>query len=182
MPVPGGIIQIAFNGVSTRNNFIDLRAGGDINAGGSGIIGSNIRLDAGGDINGVIIGSGSLEIQSDRNVNVAAFGGTGVSINAGGNITGTVVGGGSINVSGDSISAALISKNVSASGDTSGALVGVPQSNVAKAETKVEEDASAKTSKSGERELDEEEKKKNSKAVTLARRVSRVTVILPSKN
>ncbi|MDB6129510.1 MAG: Filamentous hemagglutinin family outer membrane protein, partial [Verrucomicrobiales bacterium] len=35
----GGIIQIAFNGTDTHNTFIDLNAGHDINAGGSGIIG-----------------------------------------------------------------------------------------------------------------------------------------------
>ncbi|MEY2466836.1 MAG: hypothetical protein QOD03_1357, partial [Verrucomicrobiota bacterium] len=46
----GGIIQIAFNGADTHDTFIDLNAGHDINAGGSGIIGSNIRLEAGGNI------------------------------------------------------------------------------------------------------------------------------------
>ena len=48
---------IAFNGQGGKTAFIDIAAGKDINATGSGIIGSNIKLKAGGDINGVIVNS-----------------------------------------------------------------------------------------------------------------------------
>ncbi|MDB6032378.1 MAG: Filamentous hemagglutinin family outer membrane protein [Verrucomicrobiales bacterium] len=178
----GGIIQLAFNNFNTRNSSIDLHAGQDINASGSGIIGSNIRLSAGGNISGVIIGSQNIDISTEHNVNVTAFSAGGVSINAGGNVSGTVVGGGNIAVSGDAISAALVSKSVSASGDTSSATVGVPQS-ASKAESKISEDASTAATKVSDKEKeDEEETKKKAKTIGLVRKTGRVTVILPNKN
>src|SRR5262249_39836069 len=85
----GGIIQIAFNGNGTRDAFIDLSAGHDINASGSGIIGSNIKLQADGDITGVIVGSGQVDINSQHDVDVTAFGGGGISISAVGEVSGT---------------------------------------------------------------------------------------------
>ena len=59
----GGIMQIALQrqrGRRTRS--CQVNAGQDINATGSGIIGSNIRLQAGGNINGLVIGSSSVNI------------------------------------------------------------------------------------------------------------------------
>ncbi|MGD0615710.1 MAG: filamentous hemagglutinin family protein, partial [Verrucomicrobiota bacterium] len=64
----GGITQIAFNGANSGNAFINLTAGHDINAGGSGIIGSNIRLQAGGNINGLVVGTGNVAINSQQDV------------------------------------------------------------------------------------------------------------------
>ena len=126
----GGIIQIAFNGADARNASINLTAGNDINAGGSGVIGSNLQLQAGGSINGLVVGFGNVAINSQQNVNVTAFGGGDVSVNAAGSVTGTVISGGTADVSGNSITAALLATQVSATGDTTGAS-GVPQSNVA---------------------------------------------------
>jgi filamentous hemagglutinin family protein len=56
----GGILQIGFNGRGPADAFISANAGQDINATGSGVIGSNIRLQAGGNINGLVIGSQSV--------------------------------------------------------------------------------------------------------------------------
>ena len=61
---------------------MQVNAGQDINASGSGIIGSNIQLQAGGNINGLVIGSRSVDINSAQNVDVTAFSGGDVNINA----------------------------------------------------------------------------------------------------
>jgi len=174
----GGVVQIAFNGEGIQNNFVDVTAAHDINASGSGIIGSNIKLQAGGNINGLVIGSRSVDINSAQNVDVTAFSGGDVNINASGEVSGTVIGGGSVNVSGDSITASLISESVSASGNTSGATEGIPQSNVAKNNVETADDASTVASKTDDQDDDQ---KKKGKQVTLAQKVSRVTVILPPK-
>jgi len=175
----GGIIQIAFNKTDARNSFIELNAGHDINAEGSGIIGSNVRLQAGGDINGFIFGSQSVNIASAQNVDVVAVSGGDVNINASGEIAGTVIGGGNLDVSGDSITASLISESVSASGDISGATEGIPQSNVAKNNAETADDASTVVAKTDDQ--DNEENKKKEKGIALAQKTSRVTMILPSK-
>ena len=175
----GGIIQIAFNGNAPQNAFVQVNAGQDINASGSGIIGSNIKLQAGGNINGLVIGSGSVDINSAQNVDVTAFSGGDVSINAAGEVSGTVISGGNVDVSGGSITASLIASSVSTSGDASGATEGIPQSNVAKDNAQTADDASTVASKTDNN--DDDLKKKN-KGIVLAQKVSRVTVILPQKN
>ncbi|MEY2466772.1 MAG: hypothetical protein QOD03_1293, partial [Verrucomicrobiota bacterium] len=128
---------------------------------------------------GLIVGSGLVDINSQHNVDVTAFGGGGISITAVGNVSGTAVSP-IVSVSGDSITAALIGSSVSASGDTSGANMGVPQSNVTKEDAKVTDDASTTVVKTDDSE-DEENKKKN-KTIALAQKTGRVTVLLPQKN
>ena len=176
----GGVLQISFDGADTQNNFVQVNAGKDINATGSGIIGSNIRLAAAGNINGVVVGSQSVNIDSQHNVDVTAVSGGNVNINASGTVSGTIVGGGDVSVSGDAIDAAVRGGSVSASGDTAGANIGVPQSNVTKDNAEVADNASTTTSKA-ESNADEELKKKK-KGIALAQKVSRVTVLLPQKN
>jgi filamentous hemagglutinin family protein len=173
----GGILQIAFNNADTRNNFIDLKAAHDITANGSGIIGYNINLKAGGDVKGLVIGRESVAINAQQNVNVTAFSGGNVDISAAGNISGTVISGGSVNASGDSITASLISDSISTSGNANGATEGIPQSNVAQNNPQTADNADVTTSKSDGQ--DDAELKK--KSITLARRVGRVTVVLPGK-
>jgi filamentous hemagglutinin family protein len=175
----GGIIQIAFNGNAPQNAFVQVNAGQDINASGSGIIGSNIKLQAGGNINGLVIGSSSVDINSAQNVDVTAFSGGDVSINAAGEVSGTVISGGNVDVSGDSITASLIASSVSTSGDASGATEGIPQSNVAKDIAQTADDASTVAPKT---DNDDDDLKKKNKGIVLAQKVSRVTVILPQKN
>ncbi len=172
----GGILQIAFNNADTRNNFVTLNVAHDINANGSGIIGYNINLHAGGDINGLVIGQRSVAIDSQHNVNVTAFSGGNVDITAVGNISGSAIGD-SVSVSGDSITADLVSQNVSASGDTSGANEGIPQSNVAQINPQNADNAEAVAAKNDTGAL-----KDDKKPITLARKVGRVTVLLPAKN
>ena len=173
----GGVLQIAFNGLGSKTAFIDINAGKDINASGSGIIGSNIKLQAGGNINGVIIGSQGININAGQNVNVTAVSGGNVNINAVGTVAGTIVGGGDVSVSGDSIIAAVMGGSVSTSGDTAGASVGIPQSNASKDVAETTDANAATQSSSG----DDDELNKKKKGISLAQKVSRVTVILPPK-
>ena len=173
----GGVLQIAFNGTDTANSSMNVQVGQDINATGSGIIGSNIKLHAGGDINGVVFGSQSVDINSQHNVNATVVSGGNVDITASGTVGGTVIGGGDVSVSGDAIDAAVIGSSVSAAGNTAGAAIGVPASNVSKVDTEVADNADAATGKTDSgNDTDDEKKKKN---ITLAQKVSRVTVILP---
>jgi hypothetical protein len=177
----GGIIQIALNGASSRNAFIDLNAGKDINATGSGIIGGNLQLTAGGEINGILIGTGTINVNSQSSVNVTALGGIGVTISAAGTVSGTVISGGNASVSGESITASLIAQTVSTSGNTSQASLGVPTSNVAKDDSKAADDATTTVAKNEDTESSDDDKKKKNKAITLAQKSGRVTVILPAK-
>jgi hypothetical protein len=177
----GGIAQVAFNGVNTQNNSITLDAGRDINASGSGVIGANLQLNAGGSINGILVSTGAINVAAAVNANVTAFAKGDVTINAGGEVAGTVMTSGAANVSGESITAALVSQSVSTSGGTSGAAIGVPQSNVAKEDSKVAEDASTIAAQSYDT-AGSDDKKKKDKTITLAQRTGRVTVILPGKN
>jgi len=176
----GGIIQIAFNGNQNNDDFISLTASGDINASGSGIIGSNIKLKAGGDITGVVIGSQSVNIDSAQNVDVTAVSGGNVDINAGGDVSGTIVSGGGLDVSGSDINASLISESVSASGDASGASMGIPQSNVSSVTTQTADNATEAAAKTDN--TDDDDQKKKHAQTTLAQKTSRVTVTLPRQN
>ena len=171
----GGVLQIAFNGADTRNNFIDINAGKDINANGSGVIGSNIKLKAGGNINGVIIGSQGINLNAAQNVDVTAVSGGNVDIAGGGTVSGTIVGGGNVSVSGDSITAAVMGGSVSTSGDTSSASLGVPQANVTK---EVAETTDSNTATQTASTTDDEDQNKK-KGISLAQKVSRVTIVLP---
>ena len=176
----GGVLQIAFGNANTVNNFIDVTAGKDINATGSGIIGYNVALKAGGDITGVVVGSQSVNIDSAQNVNVTAVSGGNVDINASGTVSGTIVGGGDVSVSGDSIDASVRGGSVATSGDTTGASLGIPASNVATENAQVADNATTAASKTDDTSDDELNKKK--KQIALAQKVSRVTVLLPVKN
>jgi hypothetical protein len=174
----GGIIQIAFNGANSRHSFIDLTAGKNITATGSGVIGSNIKLKAGGDITGVVVGSQSVDIASQQNVAVTVFSGGNVDISATGSVSGSVTGGGNVSVSGDSITASLVSSSVSTSGDASGASTGVPQSNVAHDNAPVMADASTNVVSHSQQAFADN---KNNKPITLTQKTGRVTVILPGQ-
>jgi filamentous hemagglutinin family protein len=177
----GGIVQIPLNGVSSQNNSITLSAGQDINASGSGIIGANLHINAGGSVNGILVSTGEINVSAAVNANVTAFARGDVTINASGTVTGSVITSGNANVTGESITASLISQSVTTSGNATSSTIGVPQSNVAKADSKVADDASTSVVKSDDTAGDDDKKKKN-KNITLAQRSSRVTVILPGKN
>ena len=181
----GGIEQVAFNNNVPKTAFIELDAGKDISAGDSGVIGSNIRVQAGGDISGIFVGTGTINIQAANNFSGTVIGSGAISVNAGNSISGTIVGGGSVNVSGQAITADLVSSSVSTSGDISGATQGVSTANAPKENFKAPDDTSTADGNAGDSatgdSATDNNKKKNSKTITLAQKSSRVTVILPGK-
>lgn len=190
----GGVVQIPLNGIGNNLGTVTLIAGtkdgdgnvihvGNIDASGSGVIGSNVKLDATGDIKGVIFARENLELRAKENVTVTALAGASADVGAGGNISGTIIGGTSVAASGASVDAALLSQNVSASGDMASAQVGFTQGAAAASTSQsmaTEDQAkAAATAKSTDEE--EEKKKKPAGLPVLARTVGRVTVILPGK-
>ena len=176
----GGFIQLGLNAVPSPDAGISLEAHRDIDASGSGVIGRNVSLKAGGDVRGLIIGRGRVDI-SGQNVAVNAVSSGSVNINASGTVSGSVTGGGSVSVSGDSISAALVSKSVNASGDTSAASVGVPTSAGARTEARISDDPTAPGARNGglQTEDSDEKRKRLAGSARVTRLVGRVTVLLP---
>jgi filamentous hemagglutinin family protein len=174
----GGVLQIAFNNADTAKNFIDVTAGKDIDATGSGVIGYNVKLQAAGNINGVVVGVQSVAVTSQQSVDVTAVSGGNVDINASGTVSGTVIGGGDVSVSGSSIDASVRGGTVSTAGDTSGATLGAPAAGAAQP-IQVADSANTVAAKTDAEDTDDELKKK--KGIALAQKVSRVTVLLPTK-
>jgi hypothetical protein len=193
----GGIIQLSLNGQDARNSRISLQAGtrtmdgdgnpvvahrGSIQAGESGVIGANVRLEATGDISGVVVAQQDIDVSSLQNVTVTAVASGSVSVSAGGDVAGTIVGIGGISVGGDNVSAALISDTVSASGNVTSAVgfseVSVATASAQRMDTEKEGETVAKGT-AGAKTADEEEQA--APRPVLARTVGRVTVVLPGR-
>ncbi len=104
---------------------------GNIDASGSGVIGSNVKLEASGDIKGLVFARGNLNVDAIQNVNVTALAIGSANVTAGDTISGTIIGMGSVNVSGASVDASLLSQNVTASGDVTSSQMGFAQGNAA---------------------------------------------------
>ena len=154
----------------------------NIDASGSGVIAQNAVLNASGDVTGVIFAQGNINVSAVANVNVTALAQGTVSASAGGDISGTIIGIGGITASGSSIDASLLSQNVNASGDTSGATEGFAQGTAANATSQGMSDSSSQTAASTSGDTDDaDDLKKKKQPITLARKVGRVTVVLPVK-
>ncbi|MFN0067572.1 MAG: hypothetical protein ACKVYV_08040, partial [Limisphaerales bacterium] len=154
-----------------------------IEAGRSGIVGNNLRVDAVGDIRGVLVAGGNLDVVTPQNVNVTTVAGGNANVDAGGNISGNIIAIQGLNASGAGIDAALQSQNVTASGEVSGQ-VGFAAGTAAAATSQAqqaEEPAETLAAASAAGEV-EEELKKALPAPRLARTVGRVTVILPGSS
>lgn len=190
----GGVVQIPLNGRNTSQGTVTLRAGskdaegqvtyrGDIDASGSGVIGSTVRLDASGDVKGLVFARESIDVTARQNVNVTALAQGNVSVSSGGNISGTLIGVGSVSAaSAGNVDAALLSQNVSTSGGSSSAQVGFSQGTAANATSQAaskEEPTQAAAKSSRDTEPDPDEKRRKAVPPKL-RTVGRVTVILPT--
>ena len=203
----GGIVQLPLNGVNTARSIVEILAGSElrnaggnpvfaaditsgtpaqvsagrnIDASGSGVIGSTVDLNATGDIIGLVFARNNINLNAQQNINVTALAQGNVSVSSGGTISGTIVGVGGVSASGSSIDASLLSQNVSASGDTSGAKQGFAQGTAANATSQgmANDNTAAAASNSGGTDDDSKTKKK----ISLAQKVSGVTVLLPEKN
>ena len=160
-------------------NYLTLYAGGrDITANGAGIIASNAKLEASGDINGLIFARNNLDINAQNNVTVTALAVGNANV-SGQQIIGTITGVGGVSVSGDSITANLISANVT--GATSGQ-TGLGQGTAANATSQAASSSNANQAVASTDQGNDDDKKKKKEEVALAQKVSRVTVILPAKD
>lgn len=189
----GGVVQIPLNGVGTTVGTVTLRAGtkdaagvviyeGSIDASGSGVIGSNVKLEATGDIKGLVFARENIDLDARQNVSVTALAQGNVSVGAGGNVSGTIIGVGSVNASGATVDAALLSQNITASGDVSSSQVGFSQGTAAAAASQSLQNDNQNQTTAAKSEEDEEAKKRLvASAPKLTRTVGRVTVILPAK-
>src|SRR5690606_21631263 len=103
------------------------------------------------------------------------------NVSAGDAISGTIIGVGSVSASGATVDAALLSQNITASGEVSSSQVGFAQANAAGATSQsLQSEDQAKPSASA-RESDEEALTKKRSGPRLAKTTGRVTVILPSQ-
>jgi hypothetical protein len=138
-----------------------------------------VKLDATGDINGVVFARNNADINASLNANVTVLAEGTASVNAGGNLSGTIIAVGNLTASGGSIDASLLSQNISPGVQTSGQK-GFTQGTVANSASQgLANDQSTKTAASPDENPDDQNKK--GKPIALARKVSRVTVILPPK-
>ncbi len=186
-----GIVQLPLNGVNSDAATVTVEAGsrdangnvlyvGNIDVSGSGVVGSTVKLDATGDIIGVVFARKNADINAQLNANVTVLAEGTASVNAGGNISGTIIGLGGLSASsGGNIDASLLSQHISPGVETSGQK-GFTQGTAANAaSTGMANDQTTKAAAASDQ--DDDKKKKRGKEITLARKVSRVTVILPPK-
>jgi len=159
---------------------VEVSAGKNINAANSGVIAENAILKATGNIDGAIFAKGNIDVAAVNNANVTALAQGTVTASAGDTLSGTIVGIGGISASGGSVDATLLS-NGAISGGTSGQ-TGFAQGTAANAtataasnEANQTADQAATGDGSGEDDL------KKKKPISLAQKVGRVTVILPTK-
>lgn len=153
-------------------------------AAGAGILALNLTENATGEVLGQDVSLGGLNVTAQQTVDVTAVGAGNVNVSStSGTVSGTIIGVGSVSVSGASVTADLISANVS--GTTSGQS-GLGSGNAAAgASTAAAGDASSKAATAAttlDNGGDNDTNKKKGKGIALARKVSRVTVLLPSKN
>jgi filamentous hemagglutinin family protein len=189
----GGVVQIPLNGVGNNLGTVTLRAGtkdasgkvvyvGNIDASGSGVIGSTVQLEASGDIKGVVFARENLDVSAQQNVSVTALAVGNANVSAGQSVSGTIIGVGSVNASGTAVDAALLSQNVSTSGNVSSGQVGFSQGTAANATSQSlqKEDPEKMAASARGSDDDEEFKKKTVAALPrLTRTTGRVTVVLP---
>jgi filamentous hemagglutinin family protein len=186
-----GVVQLPLNGSDSSAATVTVLAGsrdaggnilyvGDIDTSGAGVIGSTVKMDATGGIIGLIFARDNADITAQQNADVTVLAQGTANVSAGGNLSGTIVGVGGLSASsGGSIDASLLSQNISPGVETSGQK-GFTQGTAANtASAGLANDQTTKPADSSDDTTDDE--KKNGKKVTLAQKVSRVTVILPPK-
>ncbi len=173
----GGILQLAFNAADQSEAKVTLTANGDIKANQSGILGGTVKLDAGENIDGLIVARGNLGITAQQNVNVTALAGGLANVGAGGNISGNIVGGvGATATGAGTIDATIISTSGSG-GASAFANVAAPVAQ----QTTTESEKKAITAATDTEDEEEKKKRAAAQAPVLAKTTGRVTVILPTK-
>jgi hypothetical protein len=162
----GGIIGLAFNGVDSQNSFIDVNAGLDIIASGSGIIGANIAVIAGRTLSGSFIAQHHLTAKALNYDHTFLFG-QHVDFDQTG--------------PGEGIPIVISDNPVIANGiELPDMAPDVP--NAPKEVAQTADDATTVASKTDDQtDSDEDLQKKKGKGIALAQKTGRVTIILPPK-
>jgi filamentous hemagglutinin family protein len=187
----GGIRQFALNGVSGGSAIIDLIAGthgvapdadqGNINLGGP-IIGQTVDLDYTGNFTGILIAQENANITGENFSGVLLAGGT-ANIAASGSVSGTVVGIGGINATGGgTVTANLVSENVSANGATTSTLATSSTGTSASSSAAQQATSSAQQQMAANSSNDSDNSDNKKKKPGLMQRIKRVTVILPKSS
>jgi filamentous hemagglutinin family protein len=167
----------SLSGVSDAHGNPLFVYGRNIDVNGSGIIGSNVKLLATGDINGLIFARNNLDLTAQHAVVAHTLSGGRTDVSAP-TIEGTYSGLNGVSAQGDNITADLISANVS--GPTSGQS-GLGQGGAANGASQGLANNASTQAAAATGQADDDEKKKKGKQIALAQKVSRVTVIFPPK-
>jgi filamentous hemagglutinin family protein len=181
----GGIAQLPL-GVSDTKGSIDLTAGspgyvGNVDAGGSGVVGGAVTITATGNINGTVVASVSANVNALLNVNATVLSQGGATVSAGGTVSGTVVAVSAVNIKG-SVDAATAfgGGGVSTSGSqVAGAVAAGPSAAPSTAAAATQNATTTATQTDVTSTSDDDLKKKGKPLTKLLKYVGRVTVLLP---
>ena len=165
----GGILQIAFNGADTQTASVNLDAGLDIIATGSGIIGANVTIHAGRTFTGLVVAQHNLTAVAN-NFGPSLFYGPHVNYDQ----TGPDSGPTTIEVISDN----PVTANGIQVADTAPDAASAP-TQIAQTADNANDVAAKADDTDGSDDSDEQKKKK--KVIGLAEKVGRVTVMLPPK-
>jgi hypothetical protein len=111
----GGITQEPDNGNTSLKPTVSLTAGGNINAGDTGVIAINVNAQATGTITGLFISSGNSTLHADT-INVTDLAGGTANLSANTTISGLAIAGGGISIGSGKFEGVALSQNVSGGG------------------------------------------------------------------
>jgi filamentous hemagglutinin family protein len=187
-----GILQLALDGSVNPGPTITLSAGtpasgdspaykGNIDLGNSGVIGGTVNLTAEGNIKGLVISRQDSHITAGQNFSGTLLSAGNANVSAGGTVSGTIIGVGGVSASAAKVDATLLSQNVSIGGGQSQSTLGTAAT-ASTASQSAAQQASSETKEkaTGDNKQEDDLKKKKLDRPLLAKRVGRVTVILPA--
>jgi filamentous hemagglutinin family protein len=187
-----GILQLPLDGSVAGGPTVTLIAGtpadgnlpatpGNIDLGDGGLIGGTVSLTAEGDIKGLVVSRQNSTIHAAQNFSGTLLSAGTASVAAGGTISGAIVAVGGISASAGTISATLLSQNVSVGGGQSQSTLG-SSANATATSQAASQQANSDAQQQVSPENKEDDTKKATKKPTITRRVGRVTVILPKSS
>ncbi|HZV33283.1 MAG TPA: filamentous hemagglutinin N-terminal domain-containing protein [Verrucomicrobiae bacterium] len=186
-----GILQLALDGSIAGGPSVTLTAGtpasgnspaipGNIDLGDSGLIGGTVNLTAQGNINGLVISRQNSTINAAQNFSGTLLSAGNANVSAGGTISGTIIGISGVSASAGSITASLLSQNVSVGGGQATSTLGTAATATAASQSAAQQSTTeAKQQIASNDNLNNDDDKKKKKR-PLLQRVKRVTVILPN--
>jgi filamentous hemagglutinin family protein len=178
----GGITQEPRNGNTSLTPTVNLNAGGNIDAGDTGVIAINVDAKATGGITGLFISSGNSTIHSDTSIDVTVLAGGTASLSASGTISGLAIAGGGVNIGGGSFQGVALSQNVTGGGAQSG--LASAATAAAGSQTSAAVEASSQKAETSDQatttDTDGDLKRARARPL-LAKYTGRVTIILPSR-